>query len=664
MIDIRVRNNFRFYGLLRWVSTFVIAASVFAAAPDWVEAQPRQQITPGRWWPAFRRPHRVLLAVRPSSAEEYVTLMTLSGLAARACNEGRTDSMIWVKQQSPNAYDMWLKAMLNQTGATLSGPATLDVLLKRLIAAGVVSGYITYRPDVSVRELHQGNPQERSVNVATSLCAVFHGIAVAEGETARYRALGLHELFDARTMSEEVCFERFKSRLNRRIVAMQDPKVAEARDAAVAMNAMTISMPDRLYESVLAWAEPGTPVLGWGIGDEFEIASRATRYAHFMTDTDWCTNLPLMSTETAGVTIPASRLRRPNSPALWDLAWEDNVHYVCFIMSDGDNVQWALGDFTSSTEHSWWDSSYRGKVPLGWTSCYDNLVQIGPYAQQELFSTSGKMDDFVLFGGGYFYPDLYSSSRPDAQRNLDQHARHFCKWMQFGGIRLLMFNLKQWDSDAGVRAYNNFAAIAPDLLGIFAFSYAPYTAGRGATFWVNGGQDGSTPVASVRFAVWNHASDPGQGNPGKVAAMVNAMPHVGAIDSAERFSTVMIHAWSWFKVPQAPGGDAAEVDQQHGGSPGTGRGVGSAFWCASQFKPWVRPLRPGEYMWMMRLRLHPELTIANGLAKLSRAAGRLPQLQQSKFKAKLKQAETYLHARRYHDAFEAGKTARALLDHT
>ncbi len=37
-----------------------------------------------RWWPCYRRPKTVLTAVRPRSQEEYLTLMTLSGLVARA----------------------------------------------------------------------------------------------------------------------------------------------------------------------------------------------------------------------------------------------------------------------------------------------------------------------------------------------------------------------------------------------------------------------------------------------------------------------------------------------------------------------------------------------------------------------------------------------------
>jgi hypothetical protein len=38
---------------------------------------------------------------------------------------------------------------------------------------------------------------------------------------------------------------------------------------------------------------------------------------------------------------------------------------VAFLMTDGDNIQWLLGPF--STSPSWFASPDRGLVPLGWT---------------------------------------------------------------------------------------------------------------------------------------------------------------------------------------------------------------------------------------------------------------------------------------------------------
>lgn len=623
---------------------------------------------PPRWWPRYVRPKSVLLVVRPQSQEEYMTLMTLAGLVARAAQQGRTDQMIWVKQTTPNAYDLWLPAMLKQTGATQRGPFTVRELLQRFAKAGIVKGYLLYHPDTSKRDAHQGIPNDTSVNVATSLCAPMEGVAIADTLTAKFEEMHLKQLFDARGVSEADCFERYQKLFSRDLVALQDPKVPEVRDAAVAAQAFVLCRPDALYEKVLAWAKEGAPVLGWGIGDEFDITSRATRHGHFITATDWCYDLPLLSTETPGGTFNAAALRNPHPRTLWDLNWEDDVHYTTFIMSDGDNVQWAMGDFTRSTEQSWWDSRYRGSVNLGWTCCYDNLVQLSPYTAAYLFRTATESDDFVLFGGGYFYPDLFGTSHPNSDV-LAQHTAQFAAYMRLGGLKLLMFNAQQWDAQASVRAYGTFAKAVPDLAGIFAISYAPYTAGRGNTFWVPGGQDGQTPVVSLRYALWNHASDPSQGDPVKIAGLLNGMPHTGKIESDRCFSTVMIHAWSWFQAPH-DGEPAGEVDQAKGGSPGTGRGACVAKWCGDLLQPHVRVLLPSDYMQMMRLRLHPQETLQSQLAALSAqlkaaaAAGG----DKSAHRSLLQQAQTELSAAQqswkrgdFRKAFVHGKRGHTLL---
>lgn len=624
-----------------------------------------------RWWPRYRRPKTVLTAVRPRSQEEYLTLMTLSGLVARAAQKGQTDKMIWVAQQAPSAHDLWLPAMLKQTGAVSQGPFTTAELLRRFAEAGIVRGYLLYHPDESGRDAHQGTPADTSANVATSLCAPMEGVAIADTLVATFQKLSLKQLFDARGVSESDCFDRYRNLFNRNLVAMQDPKVPEVRDAVVAAQAFLLSRPDALYEKVLTWAREGSPVLGWGIGDEFDITSRATRHGLFMTDTDWCINLPLLSTETPGATFAPAPLRNPHPRSLWDLTWEDNVHYATFIMSDGDNVQWAMGDFTHSAEHSWWDSRYRGSVPLGWTCCYDNLVQLSPYTAAHLFRTATAKDDFVLFGGGYFYPDLFGKSRPSTDV-LARHAADVGAYMRLGGLRLLMFNTQRWDSQASVRAYTTFSHAVPDLLGIFTINYAPYTAGRGNTFWIPGGQDGRTPVVSLRYALWNHASDPGQGDPVKIAGLLNGMPHAGKIESDHYFSTVMVHAWSWFNAPH-DGEPAGEVDQAKGGAPGTGRGACVAKWCVDLLQPHVRVLSASDYMQMMRLRLKSRETLQTHLAALDKeltACQRLGKGEPDR-KGLIQQAESEVNTARqclrtgdFRQAFAFGKRCHALLQKT
>lgn len=620
-----------------------------------------------RYWPRFTRPRTVLRAVRPVSREEYAALLTLAGLVARAGLNAKTTERIWVDSGADSAYTLWFNAMIRQTGATVKGPFTTDDLIRRFQKAGIVRGYVLYHPDNSTRNLHEGRPADESINVATSLCAPMEGIAVSDTVEPIFQRMGLKRLFDARGMTQAACFDRYKALFHRNLVAMQDPKVPETRDAVVAMQAFLLSEPGPLYEKALAWAEPDSPVLGWGVGDEFAITSAASRHGLFITSTDWCSNLPLLSTEAAGKTLDFARIAVPRPRTIWDLNWESNVHYVTFVMSDGDNVQWLMGDFTRSVEHSWWDSVYRGKVKMGWTTCYDNLAQLCPYTLEYLFRTATPNDDFLLFSGGYYYPDLFGSQRPGADV-LTRHAADLNAYMRPGGIRLLALNLQQWDSAKGRRAYTVYARNIPDLLGMFAVSYSPYTAGRGNVIWADNGRGEETPVTSIRFAIWNHASDPGMGDPARVASLINGMPHSGDPNTESYFSTVMIHAWSWFREPHE-GLPAGEVDQARGGKAGTGRGACTAKWCADRLEPYVRVLTPTEYVWMLRLRRYPRVTLRTQLAALSEkirkrqgasaSAGSRDAIRKAGLECRA--AERSLQAGDFRAAFEQGKRAYNLL---
>jgi hypothetical protein len=86
--------------------------------------------SPPRYWPLYQRAKTVLRAVRPESQDEYITLMTLSGLVARAGQKGSTTERIWIDQQTPNAYALWFAAMLQQTGATAQGPFSTAELVQ------------------------------------------------------------------------------------------------------------------------------------------------------------------------------------------------------------------------------------------------------------------------------------------------------------------------------------------------------------------------------------------------------------------------------------------------------------------------------------------------------------------------------------------------------
>jgi hypothetical protein len=604
------------------------------------------------FWPQFPLPKKIVRLEHFATRGEEFTAQTLAGLVARKARLKGAGELLWLPTDHP-AYQRSYRRMLEVTGAREEGPRKLWDLVARYQAQGLVKGYLLYRADRSTRGLHLSGPLDASVNVATSLCAPFQAIAVSEEEEPRARALGLARLLDARTLTETECFDRYRARFERRVLALQDPRLPNIRAEAVALGSLMLTQPGPLYERALQWADPGSPILGWGVGDERDQTSPVSRWGQFITSTDWCQNLTVLA-DHPGLKLPKARLRRPAPRSLWELPWERDVHYAAFVMSDGDNVQWLMGDFQDGRERSWWASPDRGSVPVGWTTCTADLAQLCPYSLERLFATATPKDDFLLFSGGYYYPDEFGRNRK-GQPLLRQHAARLNAYMKQDGQNLLTVNMQRWDSPAAQAAYETYAQSMPGLLGIYAIQYAPYAAGKGRVLWAKDHQGDDVPILSPRFAIWNHSEFEQDGSPSQIAERLNRQAYRGEPSTEDHFSWVVVHAWSWFRH-RAPGepASAEEIDQSRGGETGTARGLTPVRWCREALDPHVRVVTPTELTLLLRLRSRPGPTLKQALRELDERARRQPG---TKAGLSLREARTLLAREEYQAAFAAGKRA-------
>ena len=638
-----------------WLAGLLAAAALAAAAPQAAAARLH------RFWPRFPRAQRVLTTTPVPSPEYGILLATLAGLSARPDEHNKPREVVWLPADHP-AYERLLKEMVLHTGAAVEPPQNLWTLVDRFRKRGIVRGYVLYRYDLSDRPLHSDGPMDVSVNVATALCAPLGAVAVSEALEAEAKGHGLTRLADARDLTEATVLDRYGSALSRSVLASIDPKVAETRAEAVAMGAFVAAHPGPIYERALARLKPDSPVLGWGAGDEALQTAPASRWAAFQTATNWCTNLALLASEEPGRTYPEARLRPEQPRSIWDLRWEDGVSYVAFLMSDGDNVQWAMGNFLEG-EDSWWSSPVRGDFPMGWTIPYVDLAQLSPYTLDRLYTSATAKDDFTLLGGGYYYPDLFGTSRKTGNWML-QHARRIGPYMATGRVSTLMVNLQSWDGAEAQKAYRDYAGAIAGLEGILTVQYYPYTAGAGRVLWVRRADGAEIPVVSARFSIWAQTGRAADTTPTKVAAMLNALPHEGPMAEA-RFSWVVAHAWSYFRQPDPnaePG--AEEVEQALGAQPGVARGLLPVRWCVDALDPHVRVLTPTDLVRIMRLRVHTKDTLTAALDELSsRCVRSRKTLSSVAFAANhmVGQARREMTQGRYRHAFELGRKAHGVL---
>ncbi len=621
----------------RMVSHTLVLGGVFyvMAASAALESLPT-------WWETFPHPRTVFVTGNvngfPPLFEEdrgghwgaaAFMMESLSGLAALSVKEGRGDAMIWIDLPDNQSYAQWRDETLRLNGAVRVDEEAPLNLLRLFHDKGVVKGYILYSPDASKRHPFDAPPKDRrqydaSVNVATSLAAELGAVIIDARAEAALQALGLSCLFDARGKDERWAFETHGANCSRALVHIIDPKVPHLRGYCAATRSLCIFGADRLADEVFQWLEPNAPIIGWNGGDEQVMTSQFSRFGHFHTASNWCLNLPATSTVRAGVDIAWESLRvnARTSVDPYSLSRQDDVHYTAFITTDGDNVQWAMGDFIHNP--SYWASPARGAFPVGWTFPADQLSQIAPPVLAELARTQTDNDQMVMFGGGYLYPDEYGRDLPDGDAALAAHVEQYADRMAALNVRALCTLAMDWDSEAAQRAYALYAKRIPGLVGIFALQYYPYNGGMGDVLWVENSAGAPIPVISARYSLWNNLSKvENNGPPALVADRLNRASRECFNSPAAAIDWVSAHVWSWFQEADASNNLLAEEmpQEQAGANSRARRGLEPVQWCVNRLEPYVQVVSPEEIAWRMRLEAKPRETFAFLARELVRMPG-------------------------------------------
>src|SRR4051812_35479880 len=201
---------------LRIIVQFICTASLYSCALVSIPASfaaDAASDNDARWWPVQAMPKALVrLEVNdfpwPRVSYEMMA-QSVAGLAAKAVNEGRGDELVWVENAN---VEPWLARLLVQfPDLGIRGRFRVWDLIDRYAKNGVIKGYILYRSDDSKGETNQHRSgMNCSVNVATSLAGVVHGIIVDEKLEQEAKAHRLKRLIDARDKTQAWCFEKYR----------------------------------------------------------------------------------------------------------------------------------------------------------------------------------------------------------------------------------------------------------------------------------------------------------------------------------------------------------------------------------------------------------------------------------------------------------------------
>lgn len=439
---------------------------------------------------------------------EQTMITTLQGIVSSKSNE-----QIYILSDSEPDYKLWLEDLRKNYNVKYKVIKNPWKLLKTF--KSYVDGYILYTTF---------NPP--SINNACSLASLKNSLAIDEAIEEMVKEQGLTKLVkDCRNTDKYWAFNTlWDSGLNHSTVIEISPdKPMVLRDYAITSKSLVFyedNINDSSFrESIFKSMDDNGHCLGWG-PDEHTNVTIASKYGIDVTAADWSYNLSVLSS------YPSTPQKQKQDT---NFKGEDGVHYVTFIMSDGDNQQWMLGSNYSAK--NWFGSNYRGDFNLGW-SINKSLYYLAPTVFHKYYDSANSskyFDNFVTSpsGNGYMYPSKFPINKLDSYTNI---LSEYMKNVDQNYVLILddeaLYKTNVWDK---YTSHDN-------IHGLLYLNYYKNNSYEGKIVWSN-----NKPIVSCRDLLWW-----GLESENNLIDNINKRINLGYTDikNPNSYSFVYVHVWS------------------------------------------------------------------------------------------------------------------------
>jgi hypothetical protein len=341
---------------------------------------------PGSPYPVSAVPDSVFLTSENYTVSERVALQTLQGVIAQtkpAILRDLSGHRALVEKAGIKVNDAYYNNF----------PGLLAFFANRL------SGYILC------------NQKDRSTNVAISLAGVMNAIAIpADIEQTAINA-GLTRLLDVRARDEAWALANYGNLFSKQIATYQqssDDRVSFMGDYSAYTKAFQFwdnSPTGSIANSAYNRMNKGATFFGWG-PEEYGTVEQLSLKSMSIIPSDWAANMSTLSN------IPAKTKVFKQKELIKPFEVKTGVHTVCFVITDGDNVQWLLGSHDNINN---WNNPARAHVNLGWTIS-PSLAELAPavyekYVDNCLTTPDGRN---VLIAGPSGKSYFFHGRMPDA----------------------------------------------------------------------------------------------------------------------------------------------------------------------------------------------------------------------------------------------------------
>jgi len=449
----------------------------------------------GSPFPVSQKPDTLYVVDEASfTSAQLITIHTLQGILAQS------KPRIYTINGS-NYYNVWLADLQKNYGVTCiyTYQADFKGLLDHF--KGYLSGYIL------------STETEPSLDVAVSLAGIKKAVVVTAANEKVAQELGLSIIEDATNENYDSFYTQHSSELNKNILCFQ-----KASKANFLVDYATFAKCSFYYGTfststtarVFSGMNPNSALFGWG-DDEYTLVKQSSSHSISVNAADYASNISVFS----NIGAEPKQAKYVTDPEV-----KQGVHTVCFLMTDGDNIQWTLNSFIANSD--WYGSPLRQTMNMGWTIS-PVMAEIAPnilkYYYDHAGTKDGGRDYFVASpsGMGYTFPDLYA--------DLSTFASLTAQTMKKADLRIL--NILGNDKSS---AYLSPFLAQDQIDAIFFYYYSDYSGGNGSISWING-----KPVITGRYT---YAHVDAQ----ELANVINALPV--DITSPNGYSLIPVHVWS------------------------------------------------------------------------------------------------------------------------
>lgn len=425
---------------------------------------------------------------------EFILLVTLQGLVSRGSSD-----RIWIQSQSWIQWTRYLSQEFSVPFIRLRPVGRFLIRFRHLI-----HGYVLYDS--------RRNPASR--NAAISAAGLFNAIAVDRSIESRVRSFGFRRILNVSFVNENWVWNRYNRQFNHDYLIEQHAGTRGfLSDFVVYQKAFAFHDGEersRLVNLTLRAQNPGSYLFGWR-GCEYDFFTSASEMSVVPVPGADMPNLSVLSQMKTGPLKQNNRTAR--------FAFDQNKHYVAFLVVDGDNIEWFYHMFATPI---WWGHPSRGQFPINWEISPSLFTFAGPIMKY-FYQRASAADYFVSSssGTGSIFPQRFSDL-PSYMETLNPVLKD---------TDLQVVTVYEPDS-LDLKSAAPFTEMSSVEGVIFKTYLGNYHLLQGVEF------ENDVPIKSCDFALWN---DDETGV--SLARAINRRPRNPRQDP-QSYSIVVVHPWT------------------------------------------------------------------------------------------------------------------------